>query len=64
MQKEGKGATWMFDDLYHHLTNIKKFEYKNANLENQIDSGIEWANNYLKEFGKYQLKKLPWLREI
>jgi len=64
LQKEGKGATWMFEDLYHRLKSIKKFEYENVDLETQIDKGIKWANNYLKNFGEYQLKKLPWLRKI
>lgn len=27
LQRQGEGSTWMFEDLYHRLQNIKKFEY-------------------------------------
>ena len=62
LQKQGKGATWMFEDLYHRIKNIKKFEYTNDNLEEQLDFGIDWANDYLKSFGTYQKYKLPWFK--
>lgn len=63
LQRKGEGATWMFEDLYHKLKNIKKFEYKNENLEEQIDQGLNWADNYLKEFGNYQMENLPWMKK-
>ena len=63
LQRQGEGATWMFEDLYHRLQNIKKFEYTNDDLEEQINIGIEWANEYLKSFGDYQKDKLPWLKK-
>ena len=52
LQRHGEGSTWMFEDLYHKLQNIKKFEYTNDDLEEQVNLGIEWANNYLKAFEK------------
>jgi hypothetical protein len=61
LQRKGEGSTWMFEDLYHRIKNIKKFEYSNENLEEQINTGIEWAYEYLKAFGNYQKDKLPWL---
>ena len=63
LQREGEGSTWMFEDLYHKLQNIKKFEYTNDNLEKQINLGIDWANGYVKSFGEYQKQKLPWLNK-
>ncbi|MPS66616.1 hypothetical protein [Chryseobacterium sp.] len=51
LQRQGEGSTWMFEDLYHKLNNIKKFEYTNDTLEEAINLGIEWANDYLKSFG-------------
>lgn len=63
LQRKGEGSTWMFEDLYQRLQNIKKFEYTNENLEEQINIGIDWANRYLKSFGDYQKQKLPWLNE-
>jgi hypothetical protein len=62
LQREGQGATWMFEDLYHRMNNIKKFEYTNDNFEGQIQEGINWANSYLKSFGDYQRQKLPWFK--
>lgn len=63
LQRKGEGATWMFEDLYHKLKGIKKFEYTNENLEEQINQGIDWADNYLKEFGNYQMENLPWMKK-
>jgi hypothetical protein len=62
LQRQGEGSTWMFEDLYHRLQNLKKFEYTNETLEEQINIGITWANEYAKSFGDYQKRKLPWLR--
>lgn len=63
LQRKGEGATWMFEDLYHKLKSIKKFEYTNETLEEQINQGINWADNYLKEFGNYQKENLPWMKK-
>ena len=63
LQREGEGATWMFEDLYHKINYIRKFEYTNENLENQIELGITWAREYIKSFGDYQKQKLPWLKK-
>ena len=63
LQRKGEGATWMFEDLYHKLKSIKKFEYTNESLEEQINLGIDWADNYLKEFGNYQMENLPWMKK-
>ena len=63
LQRQGEGATWMFEDLYHRMNNIKKFEYANDNLEEQINVGIKWANDYSQSFGEYQKQKLPWFKK-
>lgn len=63
LQRQGEGSTWMFEDLYHRLQNIKKFEYTDETLEEQINIGIDWATDYLKSFGDYQKQKLPWLQK-
>ncbi|MCE7053040.1 hypothetical protein LZF95_00025 [Algoriphagus sp. AGSA1] len=62
LQRQGEGSTWMFEDLYHRLRNIKKFEYTNDTLEEQINIGIEWANTYLGSFSKFQKDRLPWFK--
>jgi len=63
LQRQGQGSTWMFEDLYHRLNNIVKIEYTDDILEDKINEGIEWANNYLKSFGEYQKQKLPWFQK-
>lgn len=63
LQRQGDGSTWMFEDLYHKLQNIKKFEYTDETLEEQLNSGIEWANAYSNSFAEYQMQKLPWLKK-
>lgn len=62
LQKKGVGATWMFEDLYLRLKNIQKFEYEDEDLEKQINSGIEWANDYFRSFSDYQKRILPWFK--
>jgi hypothetical protein len=62
LQKQGQGSTWMFEDLYHKLNNIKKFEYTEDNLEEQIQNGIQWATDYLQSFGAFQKRTLPWFK--
>ena len=62
LQRQGEGATWMFEDLYHKVQNIKKFEYTDDTLEEQIKNGIDWAKSYNTSFGEYQKQKLPWLK--
>lgn len=62
LQKKGIGATWMFEDLYPRLKNIHKFEYEDADLEQQINLGIEWANDYFRSFSDYQKRILPWFK--
>lgn len=59
LQQKDKGATWMFEDLYQRMTNIKKIEYTNDNMEEQVDAGIKWAFDYLTQFGIYQKKLFP-----
>lgn len=62
LQKKDVGATWMFEDLYFRLKNIRKFEYEDEDLEKQINSGIKWANDYFKSFSDYQKRILPWFK--
>lgn len=62
LQRQGEGATWMFEDLYHKINNIKKFEYTDDNLEEQIEVGVTWAKEYTKSFGDFQKQKSPWFR--
>lgn len=64
LQRENTGATWMFEDLYNRLNNIKKIEYNDDTFSQQIEAGINWGYDYLKQFGNYQRNNLPWLKTI
>lgn len=64
LQREGEGATCMFEDLYHKLKSIKKFEYTDDTLEQEIDNGVKWAKEYLNDFGAFQKVNLPWFKTI
>jgi len=63
LQRENTGATWMFEDLYNRLNNIKKIEYNDDTFSQQIEAGINWGYDYLKQFGNYQRNNLPWLKK-
>lgn len=62
LQKENTGATWMFEDLYHKLNNIRKIEYTDDTLLQKINEGIQWGYEYLNQYKDYQKNKLPWLK--
>lgn len=62
LQQEGKGATWMFEDAYPKHPHWKKFEYKPDQLEQVVDVGTVWAEEFVKKFGDCQLKVLPWMK--
>lgn len=40
LQQKDKGATWMFEDLYQRMTNIKKIEYTNDNVILSADLAV------------------------
>ncbi|MEZ5328457.1 MAG: hypothetical protein R3F19_25725 [Verrucomicrobiales bacterium] len=61
LQQEGKGATWMFEDVYAKSQNCKKFTYEPADLNNAVGAATQWAEDFSKQFASYQKKTLPWL---
>ncbi|MEJ4087771.1 hypothetical protein [Galbibacter orientalis] len=65
LQENGKGATWMFEDMYFSLRTAKRFYYDNndEDLKNKIIEAIKWANLTFEQLCEYQTKELPWLKE-
>lgn len=62
LQEEGKGATWMFEDSYKKFIYWKKFLYIPSEFEEKIQIAVNWAEEYIKEFGQYQKANLPWFK--
>lgn len=62
LQEVGKGATWIFEDIYSKFNFIKKFLYKEENLEQIILQALEWAYQKNIEHEQYHLK-INWLNE-
>lgn len=63
LQEEGKGATWMFEDAYGKYGHWHKIDYSSANLPNTVVQAVAWAENFHKNFAKYQKEVLPWLQQ-
>jgi hypothetical protein len=62
LQEQGKGATWMFEDGYAKHPHWHKFEYQIDQLEATIETAAAWAEEFVKGFGDYQKKVLPWMK--
>jgi hypothetical protein len=63
LQQEGKGATWMFEDVYAKSQNCKKFTYPPDQLSRTVRAAVEWAEAFSKQFASYQKQVLPWLHK-
>jgi hypothetical protein len=63
LQEQGKGATWMFEDAYAKHKHWHKVEYRDGELDKAVEQAAAWAENFVKEFGKYQEATLPWLKK-
>jgi len=63
LQEEGKGATWMFEDAYLKHKHWHKINYKDADLEQAIEEGVLWAEDFVRQFADYQTATLPWRKD-
>ena len=63
LQEEGKGATWMFEDVYAKHKHWHRFIYNTGELEQAVDKAAEWAEKFVREFAEYQTANLPWLKK-
>ncbi|PYJ23826.1 MAG: hypothetical protein DME99_01730 [Verrucomicrobia bacterium] len=62
LQEEGKGATWMFQDAFGKNQHWQKFIYAPGDLEPAVDEAARWAEDFIKEFGAFQQRVLPWMK--
>jgi len=63
LQEEDKGATWMFEDAYAKHKHWHKVGYRVGELDSAVEHAVAWAEKFVKEFGRYQEAKLPWLKK-
>ena len=63
LQAENEGATWMFEDAYFKHNHWKKFNYTNLTLEKVLKESIDWAEEFVKKFGRFQEINLPWMNK-
>lgn len=61
LQEDGKGATWMFEDTYGKHKHWKKFVYIDETFEQTIKEAVNWAEEFIQEFGRFQRAVLPWM---
>lgn len=63
LQEEGKGSTWMIEDMYYTLRTAKKYKYIPVSIEDTVKESIVWANETFNQLCDYQTKELPWLKK-
>jgi hypothetical protein len=62
LQEEGKGATWMFEDAFGKNQHWRKFVYQPGELDGAVDDAAQWAEDFIKQFGAFQQRVLPWMK--
>jgi hypothetical protein len=62
LQEEGKGATWMFEDAFAKNKHWQKFVYSPGVIDKAVDDATAWAEDFVKQFGAFQLRVLPWMK--
>jgi hypothetical protein len=62
LQEEGKGATWMFEDAYGKHKHWRKFVYGDETFEQTIKEAVNWAEEFIQQFGQFQKAVLPWMK--
>ena len=61
LQEEGKGATWMFEDAFARNKHWQKFVYPAGGIEKSVEEASAWAEDFVKQFGAFQQRVLPWM---
>ncbi len=64
LQEEGKGATWMFEDAFARNNHWQKFGYPADGIEKSVEEAAAWAEDFVKQFGAFQQRVLPWMKPI
>ncbi|MCK9194089.1 MAG: hypothetical protein M0P19_09490 [Nevskia sp.] len=64
LQEEGRGATWMFEDAFARNKHWQKFVYPAGAIEKSVEESAAWAEDFVKQFGAFQQRVLPWMKPI
>lgn len=62
LQEDGKGATWMIEDAFARNQHWQKFVYASGAIENAVVEAADWAEDFVKQFGAFQQRVLPWMK--
>jgi len=62
LQEEGKGATWIFADAYGKHKHWREFVYGDETFEQTIKEAVNWAEEFIQQFGQFQKAVLPWMK--
>jgi hypothetical protein len=62
LQEEEKGATWMFADAFVRNQHWQKFVYAPGAIGNAVVAAANWAEDFVKQFGAFQQRVLPWMK--
>lgn len=62
LQEDGKGATWMFEDTFARNKHWQKFVYPAGGIEMAVNQAAAWAEDFVKQFGAFQQRVLPWMK--
>jgi len=60
LQKRGKGATRIFDDMIPKTKLIKKFSYNEKDLEKTVQEALSWADKVMQESIEIHKESWPW----
>lgn len=64
LQEEGKGATWMVEDAFARNKHWQKFVYPVGGIEKSVEEAAAWAEDFVRQFGAFQLRVLPWMKPV
>jgi hypothetical protein len=64
LQEDGRGATWMFEDAFARNKHWQKFVYPKGGIEKSVDEAAAWAEDFVKQFGAFQQRVLPWMKSV
>jgi len=64
LQEEGKGATWIFEDAFARNRHWQKFVYPACGIEKSVEEAAAWAEDFVKQFGAFQQRVLPWMNPV
>lgn len=47
LQKRDEGPSWLLDGIENRVSNFEKFEYDNRGLQEAIENGVKWAEEFI-----------------